>query len=127
MEDDDDADDEQEMNVLENNLNHEQEQLNRLQGISIISFFFLILVHLLEQIRNIQRHLLFDLNNQGQGLEEMDDDDEDEDSEDAEVGKISQIIIFCILFFLFFKHHLVKTIMMVPLLMIVFYQQHIHI
>jgi hypothetical protein len=39
MEDDDDADDEQEMNVLENNLNHEQEQLNRLQGIFIIDQF----------------------------------------------------------------------------------------
>lgn len=30
---DDDDDDEQEMNILEDNLNHEQEQLNRLQGI----------------------------------------------------------------------------------------------
>ena len=29
---DDDDDDEQELNGLENNLNHEQEQLNRLQG-----------------------------------------------------------------------------------------------
>ncbi len=34
--DEDDDDDEQEMNVLEDNLNHEQEQLNRLQGIFII-------------------------------------------------------------------------------------------
>ncbi len=39
--DDDDDDDEQEMNVLEDNLNHEQEQLNRLQGIiSIRSLFY---------------------------------------------------------------------------------------
>jgi hypothetical protein len=42
-----------------------------------------------EQIRNIQRHLLFDLNNRGENLEDMDDDDDDgEDWEDAEVGKI---------------------------------------
>jgi hypothetical protein len=39
-----------------------------------------------EQIRHIQRHLLFDLNNRGEHLEEMEDDDEDWD--DAEVGKI---------------------------------------
>jgi hypothetical protein len=49
---------------------------------------------LLEQIRHIQRHLLLDLNNRGEGLGEMDDndddddDDENEDWEDAEVGKI---------------------------------------
>lgn len=30
--DDDDDEDEQQMNALEDNLNHEQEQLNRLQG-----------------------------------------------------------------------------------------------
>ncbi|CAF4593118.1 unnamed protein product, partial [Rotaria magnacalcarata] len=34
-EDDDDNDEIQEMNVFENNLNHEHEQLNRLQGIGI--------------------------------------------------------------------------------------------
>jgi hypothetical protein len=45
-EDDDDDDDEQEMNVLEDNLNHEQEQLNRLQGIPRKSLFS-ILVYLL--------------------------------------------------------------------------------
>ncbi len=45
----------------------------------------------IEQIRHIQRHLLFDLNNRGEHLEEMeDDDDDDEDWDDAEVGKISQ-------------------------------------
>ncbi len=42
-----------------------------------------------EQIRHIQRHLLFDLNNRGEHLEDMEDDD-DEDWDDAEVGKISQ-------------------------------------
>lgn len=37
IEDEDgDIDDEQEMNVFENNMNHEQEQLNRLQGRIII-------------------------------------------------------------------------------------------
>jgi len=40
IEDDEDDDDEQEMNVLEDNLNHEQEQLNRLQGIEIRSPYF---------------------------------------------------------------------------------------
>lgn len=43
----------------------------------------------LEQIRNIQRHLLFDLNNRGGDLDAMDDDEEDEDWEDADAGKIS--------------------------------------
>jgi len=43
----------------------------------------------IEQIRHIQRHLLFDLNNRGEHLEDMEDDD-DEDWDDAEVGKISQ-------------------------------------
>ncbi|CAF0895483.1 unnamed protein product [Rotaria sp. Silwood1] len=65
---DDDADDEQGMNVLENHLNHEQEQLNRLQ----------------EQIRNIQRHLLLDLNNRGEDLGDMDNDNDDDDDENAD-------------------------------------------
>jgi hypothetical protein len=38
--DDDDDDNEQEMDILEDNLNHEQEQLNRLQGISIETLLF---------------------------------------------------------------------------------------
>ncbi|CAF0731852.1 unnamed protein product [Adineta steineri] len=72
--DDDDDDDDQAMNVLEDNLNHEQEQLNRLQ----------------EQIRHIQRHLLLDLNNRAEHLDDMDDDDDDDEDdenwEDAEVA-----------------------------------------
>ncbi|CAF1394972.1 unnamed protein product [Rotaria magnacalcarata] len=73
-EDDDDNDEIQEMNVFENNLNHEHEQLNRLQ----------------EQIRNIQRHLLFDLNNQREDPEDMnDDDDDDDDNEDWEDAEVA--------------------------------------
>ncbi len=43
----------------------------------------------IEQIRHIQRHLLFHLNNREEAdLEEMDDDDDGHDWKDAEVGKI---------------------------------------
>lgn len=35
MDDDDDEDEEEEMDILEDHLNHEQEQLNRLQGKNI--------------------------------------------------------------------------------------------
>jgi len=49
--DDDDDDNEQEMDVLEDNLNHEQEQLNRLQGISIKTLVFSYLYICLSSIR----------------------------------------------------------------------------
>jgi hypothetical protein len=77
------------MNAIEDNLNHEQEQLNRLQGIFIIDQYHTFTCIWLEQIRNIQRHLLFDLNNREGDLEGMDDDEDDEDWEDAEAGKTS--------------------------------------
>ena len=90
--DDDDDDEEQEMDLLEDNLNQEQEQLNRLQGKLIQSrlFFQYFKIYAdiqLEQILNIQRHLLFDLNNRQGNLDDMDDDD-DENWDDAEAGKI---------------------------------------
>ena len=87
MDDDDDEDeDEEEMDVLEDHLNHEQEQLNRLQGNTRRRFLSSAKrVSLIEQIRHIQRQLLVDLNNR---REEDSNDEDDEDWEDAEAGKI---------------------------------------
>jgi hypothetical protein len=58
--DDDDDDDEQEMNVLEDNLNHEQEQLNHLQGIPIrLAFLNLVCLFVFKNRTNTQYSTTF--------------------------------------------------------------------